>query len=364
MLTGGGTGGHVFPALAIAEELRRRDPQLLLRWVGRAGTLEEEVARRHDFPFRGIAVAPWPRRGRVRQVYTAGRLAWGVVQGLALLRRVRPQAVVGVGGYVSLPLGFAAQRLGIPTILHEQNAHLGLANRVLAEGSSCLCLSFAETAGAERANRTRVTGNPVRQGFIAPPEPERARAQLGLQAGRPVLLVVGGSQGAHTLNAAVAGALEAGKLDEVHVLWATGRSAYERWRTHAAAARPGVQVMPFIDDMPAAASAADCIVSRAGASSTAEIAAMGRASVLVPYPHATDNHQEANARTFEAVGAAEVLLDRDCTGDALAGAVLALLRDEPRRSAMAAAARKLAQPLAADLIAETVLDIVFARTPD
>ncbi len=358
MMTGGGTGGHTSPAVAILEELQRRDPHLLAQWVGRRGSIEERVAKSLDVPFRNVSVEGWPRRNTLRRAWSLLRLGVGYARALLLVRKFDPDVVIAVGGYVSLPAGLAAQHLGVPLILHEQNKRLGMANGILARKATRILLSFPETLGAYPVERSRVVGNPVRAAFLRPPTMHEARQRLGLPVDGPVVLVTGGSQGAQSLNDAVAEMARRVAPDEITILWAAGP-------VHAASVRakvedlPHVQVHAFIEDMASAGAAADLLVSRAGASSTAEIAALGKPSILIPYPHATDNHQEQNARAFEAGGAAMLMLDTDVTADSLSEQVRLLLKDPARREAMGDAARRLAQPTAVDTIAEEVLHLTF-----
>jgi len=359
MITGGGTGGHTSPAIAAVEELRRRDPQLFAQWVGRHGGFEEGVSVAHSVPFRGLPVEGWPRRNTWRKAWVAAKLAYSVFRAALLIRIFRPQVVLGVGGYVSLPLAWAAQRMGVPTVLHEQNKRLGMANRILAPRAKAILLSYEDTEGEYPRERARVVGNPVRSGFAAPPDQVAARKKLDLDLETPVVLVCGGSQGAHSLNRAMRDVLTHFKAGEAQFLWMTGKNGYAEARQQAGGAQARTCVFRYIDDMAAACAAADLVVSRSGASTTAELAMMGKPSILVPYPHATDNHQEKNARAFEAAGAAEVLLDRECTGEELARRIKALLGAPEQLRAMAAAARRLAKPGAAETLVECILELVF-----
>ena len=359
MITGGGTGGHTSPALAVIEELQRRDPMLVLQWVGRRGNIEERLCRDRAIPFRGLPVEGWPRKRGLRQAWVGLKLAWCMMRAWMLLRRFQPQVVFGVGGYVALPIGYMAQRMGIPTVLHEQNQLLGMTNRILAPKATRLYLSYPETRGAYPEDRAEVVGNPVRAGFITPPSREAAREALDFDPTIPVVLVVGGSQGAHRLNAAMIAVVRELGEREAQVLWMTGQADAAEARSAAGQSAARVEVFAFIDDMPQAFAAADLVVSRAGASSTAEIAAMGRPSILVPYPHATDNHQEENARAFEERHAAVVLLDHDCTGERLVLLLRELLGDPKHLETMGHAAASLAVPAAAERIVEGILALVF-----
>lgn len=358
-VTGGGTGGHISPALAIVDELRRRDRALLLQWIGRGGGMEERIAKDQGIPFRPVPIAGWPRQRSPKMLLVGSKLVLSVLRSAMYLRAFRPDLVIGVGGYVCLPALIAAQRLNIPTIIHEQNKRLGLANRIAAPKSDALFLSYPDTIGQYPKERAFVVGNPVRSGFINPPAREEAREKFGLRPHLPTVLVVGGSQGARSINDAVRGMLPELGHDEMQIVWMTGQEGANAARAAAADAPVPVQVHPFILDMPAACAAADVIVSRAGASSTAEIAAIGKPSILIPYPHATDNHQEDNARAFDEAGAARLLLDSKCTAEALLRLVREVLADEHLRKRMSAAALGLAKPLAAEVIAEHILEMLF-----
>jgi UDP-N-acetylglucosamine--N-acetylmuramyl-(pentapeptide) pyrophosphoryl-undecaprenol N-acetylglucosamine transferase len=359
MITGGGTGGHTSPAVAIVEELQRRDPKLHLQWVGRRGGIEERVSREREIPFRHVPVEGWPRKKRLRRIWVGLKLLASFLRAVILVRVFQPQIVLGVGGYVSLPLVWVAQRMGVHTVLHEQNKRLGMANRIGAARASRLFLSYEDTLGDFSREAARVVGNPVRAEFLRAPDRMEARNRLNLDPDVPVVLVCGGSQGAHSLNQAIGAIMSDMAAGELQLIWMTGK-ADEAWaQAIAETLAIRIDVFAFIDDMASACAAADLIVSRAGASSTAEIAALGKPSILIPYPHATDNHQEQNARAFEEAGAARVLLDKDCDGDSLSGVLKSLLGDPETLRAMGSAALGVAQPLAAEVIAEEMMVLVF-----
>ena len=359
IVSAGGTAGHTSPCEAVIEALRERDPLLHVQWIGRAGAIEERVAKRLGVSFRSVPMEGWPRKQSLRRLVVGGKLAVSCVRAATYIRRFRPQIVIGFGGYVTLPVLWAAQRAKITTAIHEQNSRLGMANRLAAKKADRIFLSFDPTLGIPEGSSGEVCGNPVRGGFLHPMERAEARRQLGLDVDRPVLLVTGGSQGAQRLNEALAANLKPLADDGVQVIWLAGKSGAENARVAAEKVDGAVQVYSFLDDMPAACAAADVIVSRAGASSTAEIAAIGRPSILVPYPFATDNHQEANARALEEHGAARVLLDDACTADAFLGEVRDLIEHPQVRERMADAARAMARPDAAGYIANELVELGF-----
>lgn len=363
MIAGGGTGGHTSPALAIIEELQKRDPRLVLQWIGRRGNIEERVCRHHAIPFRSVPIEGWPRRQRLRKAWAGAKLAFSVLKCMVYVQRFRPQVALGVGGYVSLPALYAAQRLGVPTVLHEQNKRLGLANSILGKSATRILLSFPETSGTYPKDRASVVGNPVRAGFLHPPDQAEAKARLGLLDDVPVVLVAGGSQGARTLNEAMKAALPRFERNEVQFIWMTGPADVAVARRVATSAEAFTLTFGFIDDMVTACAAADILVGRAGASSTAEIAMLGKPSILVPYPHATDNHQESNARAFEQAGAAILIRDAELSGERFHAELTSLLADRERREAMGRAATTLARPGAAEAIVEEILALAF-RSPE
>lgn len=358
MITGGGTGGHTSPASAIIEALRSRVAKVDLQWVGKSGALEERVSAGLGVPFTSLPVEGWPRRGIVRRVRVLAKISMGLVKAGWLLRQFQPDAIVGVGGYVSIPLLWVAQRFAIPTILHEQNKRLGLANRLLSKRATRVLLSYPDTIGTYPADRTKLVGNPVRAGFVHPPDKTEAQNRFGLMYDTAVVLVSGGSQGARRLNEAIRDALPEVKPDEFQLLWMTGPREFETFQVAAENAPVPVKVFPFIEDMAGACAAADIVVSRAGASTTAELAAMGKPAVLVPYPYATDNHQEHNATAFEAAGAAVMIRDEECSTDRLLSVLRELLADPNGLATMGDAARTLARPRAAEAIVEEILAVV------
>lgn len=358
MITGGGTGGHTSPALSVYEELSRRDPVLRVQWVGCAGRIEERICRQRGIPFRSLPVAGWPRKRSLRMVWVGARLVYSLLRSVVLLRSFHPQAVFGVGGYVSLPLMLAAQRLGIPTVIHEQNRRLGMANQMLAARAARIYLSFPDTKGNFPADRAEYVGNPVRAEFAVPPDRSEARSAFGLSPDQPVVLVCGGSQGAQTINQAVEECLAGWAAAGIQLIWATGRGSFDAIRARVAD-NAQVRLYPFIEDMAAACVAADLVVGRAGASTTAELAMLGRPCLLIPYPHATDNHQAQNAAAFEEAGAGRVLEDILCTGEGLLNEVTDMIKNTEALAEMGRRARGLACPDAADAIAEGIVTLIF-----
>jgi UDP-N-acetylglucosamine--N-acetylmuramyl-(pentapeptide) pyrophosphoryl-undecaprenol N-acetylglucosamine transferase len=258
----------------------------------------------------------------------------------------------------------AAQRLGIPTVIHEQNRRLGMANQMLAARASRIYLSFPDTRGDFPADRAAFVGNPVRPEFVMPPSREEACATFQLDPARPVVLVCGGSQGARQINEAVEARLDDWMARGIQLIWASGHGDIEGLRKRTDRYKDGLRLHAFLDDMVSACAAADLVVGRSGASTTAELAVLGKPCILVPYPLATDNHQAQNAAAFDEAGAGRVIVDSDCTGDVLFEAVIEMLDDVEALARMGVAARTLARPVAADAISEGIMMLVFGGTPE
>ncbi len=345
VIAGGGTGGHIFPGLAIAGELRRRDASREILFIGSERGLETRLVPAAGFPLRSLplgGIAGMPAAARIRSTLQA---ALAVARCAAMFLRRRPSVVVGVGGFASGPAVLAALALRAPTLVQEQNAAAGITNRWLGRFVDAIALSFPGSEGSFRGRGT-VTGNPVRPEFlsIAPYRGPQDRLNV---------LIFGGSRGARTLNRAAVAALDqlGDVRDRLRIVLQTGEA--EHAAAQAACRDRGfdVTVLPFLDDMPARLERADLVVCRSGAGTVFELAAAGRASVLVPYPHAAGGHQEKNAAWMERAGAAAVVKDQDCTGGSLAAIVREALASPGLLEGRAAAARSLARPRAAEEIA-------------
>ena len=359
VIAGGGTAGHVFPALALAKELTERHGAAVA-FVGTAGGLEAETVPAAGFPLTIVDARPFERKLSLHAVTAP---LWA----LRSVGRCRPlvaraDVVVGMGGYVSAPASLAAIRWRRPLVLHEQNAVPGLANRILSRAARTVALSFVETARLlPRRIDTEVTGNPVREEIVAV-RPDRAafaeeaRSTLGLEAGRTTVVAFGGSQGAVHLDRAVTGALERlRERGDLQVVLLTGTGHFqETERRLPRGGRLLVRAVPFLDRMELAYAVADLVVSRSGATTVAEVTVCGLPSILVPYPYATGRHQEANARSLQRAGAAMVVMDDALTGELLASKVTGLLEDRPRLRSMAERASAVARPDAAEALAKVV----------
>lgn len=356
LIAGGGTGGHLMPALAIAGELRRTVPNLEPVLVGATRGIENEILPTRDFRYSLLPSEPIYRNHwwkNIRWPVAAVRL---LIDLRRLFDRERPVVVLGTGGYASAPVVWYAARHGIPTAIQEQNAFPGLATRWLSSRVRHVYLGAPEArARLHLGPHTQVfeTGNP-----IVMPDPERRAAALmrfGLRDRKPVLLITGGSQGALAINRAVAAWLDRGGPRGAVVLWITGRGTYHEFsRYHAL---PGVQVFDFLDPIADAYAVADLVVGRAGMMTGAELCAWGLPSVLIPLPTSAADHQTYNARALAEAGAARLLLQEDLTSESLSAAVDGLLGDSAALHAMADRARERGKPLAARDIVSRILTL-------
>lgn len=359
-LTGGGTGGHLFPALAIGRALRVRWPHGVILFLGSAGGRERAAVEREGWDFVGLTVRAVTGVGPARAAAALGLIALAAWEARRILQRFGADVVVGTGAYVSAPVVLAARSLGVAALLHEQNAHPGLANRLLASWArpAAVAVGMAAAARFFRRCRVEITGNPIRQEVLGA-DRVAARAALGIAPDSVVPLVFGGSQGAHRVNMALMEALPllGAERERLHVIHATGDRDLEAVREGYATLGFRATVSPFIREMGAAYAAADFAICRAGAITLAELAAMGVPALLVPYPFAANDHQRLNAEAFTRAEAAQVLADRELTGERVAAFIRWACRDPQVLREMGRRARSMAVPDAAERIAALVAAI-------
>jgi UDP-N-acetylglucosamine--N-acetylmuramyl-(pentapeptide) pyrophosphoryl-undecaprenol N-acetylglucosamine transferase len=351
----GGTGGHLYPAVALAREFFRQDPATRVLFVGTARGIETKVLAHEGFELAMIAAQPVMGRGLLKAAGALLSLPRGLRQSLALLRQRRVSLVLGVGGYTSPPVVLAARLLGLPRAILEPNAYPGMANKVLGPIADAVFVTFRDAARYFPAAKVRVTGMPVRRGFEEPSAESPADA-----ATLRTLLVFGGSQGARAINDAMLGAMPqwATMRGQLAIVHQTGETDHARVK--AAYERAGVQaeVVPFLFEMPKALRSADLVVSRAGAMTLAELTVCGKPAILIPLPHAIYQHQVYNARVLADAGGAVMLPQQELTGGRLAQEVAALLRNPERLHVMGERSREMGRPDAAQAIVRECLQLI------
>jgi UDP-N-acetylglucosamine--N-acetylmuramyl-(pentapeptide) pyrophosphoryl-undecaprenol N-acetylglucosamine transferase len=354
LIMAGGTGGHVIPALAVAQELQGRDEQIV--WLGTQAGLESELVPRAGISLQRIRVSGLRGKGLMTWVLAPFRLAVAVFDALAVLIRLRPKVVLGMGGFASGPGGFAAWLLRRPLIIHEQNSVAGLTNRLLAGLAREVLEGFP--GAFSRRVKTRLVGNPVRRAIIDLPAPE---VRLGQHGGRLRVLVLGGSQGARVLNETVPLALALLPEDKrPEVRHQAGEKTYDAAVAGYHSTNIEARVDRFIDDMAAAYGWADLVICRSGALTVSELAAAGLGAVLVPFPSAVDDHQTVNARFLEKAGAAVLMPQGKLTPATLAAEITRCADDRELLIKRAICARRLAQPGATKAVAELCISLGVA----
>lgn len=357
LITGGGSGGHIYPALSIAEALRHLDPEAELLYVGTANSREAEVVPRAGLPFAVISSGRLINLGLAQKIKGGLQALKGVIDAIAHIRKFRPDVVVGTGGFVSGPVLLAARLTGRPVVIQEQNAFPGVTNRIAARWARAVFVPYEEAkAHFPRATRLVMLGNPVRP-EVAAAEREAGRRAFALSETDRVLVIMGGSGGARDFNRAAADAVMLLDEPSLRVLHITGERYYEQTKEQYGEGAEHVTVLPYVHNMPEAYAAADAGLFRCGALTLAEIQVRALPSVLIPSPNVTHNHQEWNARTLEKRGAAVVIREQGITPFKLSEALAQVLTDKQKAAAISEALAGLAQPEAAKEIAQEIIKI-------
>lgn len=347
IIAGGGTGGHLFPGIAVAEEFLARGAENEVLFVGTERGIEARLLPKLGYRLELISASGMKGLGTAKQIMSAGRLLYGYAQSRKILKEFRPDLVLGVGGYASAPLVLAARGMGIRRFIHEQNAAPGLTNKVLGRVVDGVFISMEESASFFPKKITQMTGNPIRKEILWGFQ-ERVRSMGDSFS----ILVFGGSAGAQRVNTALLEALPhlAGMKQRLRITHQTGEKDVVRVREGYQAQGVQARVVSFIDDMSAAYGAADLVICRAGATTIAEVTACGKGCIFIPYPYAADDHQRKNAESLVKKGAGRMILEEDLTGGHLAAEILELIDHPGKVSEMERAARGLAQLDAAQAI--------------
>lgn len=358
IISGGGTGGHVFPAIAIADAIRAEVPQADILFVGANGKMEMERVPKAGYRIEGLDISGFQRKLSLKNLAFPFKLAGSMVKATWIVKKFRPEVAVGVGGYASGPVLRIAGWLGIPTVLQEQNSYAGVTNRILAARASLVCVAYD---GMERffpKNKLMFTGNPVRKDILNNRiDKKDALRMLGLDQNKKTVLIFGGSLGAGTINAAVgknADFLMSQK--DINLIWQVGKTYYDEYKTCSLAGQPDVQILPFIENMDVAYSAADVVVCRAGALTISELSVLGKAAILIPSPNVAEDHQTANAMSLVERHAALMIKDAEAA-DKLATMVRWLLDNPGRISELEQNIGYFSRPDAAKKIAAEILKL-------
>ena len=355
MIAGGGTGGHIYPAIAIAREYVSRDPSRRVVFVGTERGLEKTIVPKAGFPLEFVSVGGLKGKVGLDLLRNIARLPLGFVQAFGLVGKHRPSVVLGVGGYSSGPVLLSAVLRGVPTIIHEQNAYPGLTNRMLAKFVKKVAVAFADAMPRLKRTDGVVTGNPVRAEFFEKPRTEdRSRT-------RKRLLIFGGSQGSRILNDAMTGALLflSRLKDQLDIVHQTGPNELQKVQQayKTSGAFPNARVVAYLDPIVDEIKAADLVVSRAGAMTIGELAAAGKPAVFVPFAAATNNHQELNARVVERAGGGVVITEAELTPERLSSVINEIINDPERIRRMGDAAHRLSTPEATKKIVDSIESI-------
>lgn len=356
IISGGGTGGHIFPALSIANALKRRvDADIL--FVGAKNRMEMEKVPAAGYRIEGLDVAGFNRKNLFKNFAVLVRLYKSLRKAHHIVKTFRPDIAIGVGGYASGPTLKAAQRANIPTLLQEQNSYAGVTNKLLAKKAERICVAYPDMQRFFPADKIVMTGNPVRKEILTSTKtPQEARRSFGLEPDLPTVLVVGGSLGARTLNQALCDKLDLFTNAGVQLIWQTGKNFGDKGII-AAKGKKGIVVTQFITDMAVAYTAASLVVSRAGAGSISEIELLGKPCILVPSPNVAEDHQTKNALALVNNDAALMIADNEAV-ERLADTILSTVKDSAKLSKMGQNVRKLAMENSDDRIVDHILDII------
>ncbi len=359
IISGGGTGGHIFPAISIANALRTQQPNCEILFIGALGRMEMERVPQAGYKIIGLPIRGFNRKNLLKNISVLWDLSKSLRMARKILKEYKPDMAIGVGGYASGAALKAANKLGIPTLLQEQNSFAGVTNKLLAKDAQKICVAYK---GMERffpAEKIVLTGNPVRQNLLeTPAKSEEAYKHFDFNPNKKTLLIVGGSLGARTLNESVIAKLEEIQKSGVQVIWQTGKSYISKSREAAQSyANPNLLVTDFLDKMDYAYSIADLVISRAGASSISELCLLGKPSILVPSPNVSEDHQTHNAMALVRENAAILVKDNEAQ-QTLIDTSLKVLADDEQLATLASNCLKLAEPNSDKRIADMVISIV------
>jgi UDP-N-acetylglucosamine--N-acetylmuramyl-(pentapeptide) pyrophosphoryl-undecaprenol N-acetylglucosamine transferase len=358
ILSGGGTGGHIFPAVAIANAIRDTWPNAEILFVGAKGRMEMEKVPAAGYKIIGLEIRGLQRKLSWANLTLPITLIKALRKAGKIIDEFKPAVAIGVGGYASGALLFMATRKKIPTLIQEQNSYAGITNKLLGKRVNTICVAYPGMDKFFPASKITISGNPVRKELLIPIGHSEALKFFGLSVDKPTLLVVGGSLGARSVNESILSALPALKEHGIQLIWQTGSPFKEKAEKALLEIDcPGFVTRAFIPEMQMAYAAADLVVSRAGALAVAEIALLGKAAILVPFPFASEDHQTSNAKALSEEDAAVLIADKDASVQ-LMPAILELMKDESRRNRLAQGVKKFGKPDATNIIVEEIKKLI------
>lgn len=357
IIAGGGTGGHIFPAVAVGHALQRLRPGTQLLFVGAKGKMEMEKVPQEGFEIIGLDIVGFNRSNLLKNISLPFKLLQTRIESRDIIRKFKPSAIIGVGGFASFPVLYAGQGMGIPTLIQEQNSYAGKSNKILGRRAKAICVAYEQMDRFFPKEKIVVTGNPVRKSIS---EMNRTSAEgkawFGVDGARKTVLVIGGSLGAKSINESIHAELDEILKEDVNVIWQTGKHYFEQVKSYAANYGNRVRVFDFIREMDYAYAAADVVVSRAGALAIAELCIAGKPVIFVPYPHAAEDHQTSNAKALVKHNAAMLVRDSEAKTE-LVKLLKIVLNDNALQEAMSANLKAMAIKDADERIANKVFEI-------
>ncbi len=357
ILSGGGTGGHIFPALAVADKIKEQFPASKILFVGAKGRMEMTKVVEAGYDIIGLNISGFQRRLTLENLLFPLKVISSFLSSIRILRKFKPQVVVGFGGYASSPITLAAARKGVPIVLQEQNSYAGLANKAVAKRASKICVAYENMGHFFPADKLELTGNPIRPTIKLGIDKNEALAHFKLEEDKKTILVIGGSLGARTLNESIMQNIERLLLSNYQVIWQTGSFYYKEMLERV---KPfelkNVRLVEFIKEMDKAYAAADVVISRAGALTISELSVIGKAVVFVPSPNVAEDHQTKNAMALVNKNAAEIIKDKDSINE-LVDKAFELLEDDDRLKKLEQNILKLGKPNATESILKQILSL-------
>ena len=362
IISAGGTGGHIYPAIAVADEIKARVPDADILFIGASDRMEMERVPKAGYPIKGLWISGLQRKLTLRNMLFPFKVVKSLSDAYRMIKLFKPDVVLGFGGFASGPTLYAANLMGLPTLIQEQNSYPGITNKLLAKKVDKVCVAYDDMDRWFAPEKLNLTGNPVREGIGTTTRiPQEAIGSFGLSQNKKTVLIFGGSLGAKSLNEAVFAGLNTIKQrTDINIIWQVGKLYFDHYASSEAAHLPHVKILPFIEEMDAAYVAADVIVGRAGALTLSELAIVGKPAILVPSPNVAEDHQTKNAMALVKVGGALLVQDKDARAH-LVPTIYQLVDNTQQQVQLGNAIKTLGRPNATKEITDLVMDLVQAN---